>query len=78
MKVFLPATFVWMATEFLSVLIVMGMAVIFCYIRVDTPSKRLSMNKNIEGFFIEIKLRKKRKWLVSCSYNPTKMQYEKH
>ena len=32
------------------------------------------MNKTIEGFFVQINLRKKKKWLLSCSYNPTKMQ----
>ena len=36
------------------------------------------MNKNIEGFFVEINLRNKKKWLLSCSYNPTKMQISKH
>ena len=33
----------------------------------------LSMNKNIEGFFVEIKFRKNKKELLSCSYNQTKM-----
>ena len=32
------------------------------------------MNKNIQGFFVEINLRIKKKWLLSCSYSPTKMQ----
>ena len=36
------------------------------------------MNKNIEGFFVEINLRNKKKWLLSCSYNPTKMQISNH
>ena len=31
------------------------------YIREDIPSKLLSMNKNIEGFFVERNLRKKKK-----------------
>ena len=30
--------------------------------------------KNIEGFFAEINLRQKKKWLLSCSYNPRKWQ----
>ena len=47
---------------------------ILLYIRDDLPSKLLSMNKNIEGFFVEINLRNKKKWLLSCSYNPTKIQ----
>ena len=32
------------------------------------------MNKNMEGFFLEINVCKKKKWLLSCSYNPTKME----
>ena len=51
---------------------------ILLYIRDDLPSKLLSMNKNIEGFFVEINLRNKKKWLLSCSYNPTKMQISNH
>ena len=46
-----------------------GGDILFCM-----PSKLLSMDKNIEGFFVKINLRKKNKWLLSCSYNPTKMQ----
>ena len=48
---------------------------IFLYIRDDLPSKLLSMNKKIESFFVEINLRN---WLLSCSYNPTKMQISNH
>ena len=36
------------------------------------------MNKNIEGLFVEINLRNKKKWILSCSYNPTKMQISNH
>ena len=36
------------------------------------------MNKNIEGILVEIHLRKENKWLLSCSYNPTKMQISNH
>ena len=36
------------------------------------------MNKNIEGFFVKINLRNKKKWLLSSSYNPTKMQISDH
>ena len=32
------------------------------------------MNKKAEGFFVEINVCNKKKWLLSCSYNPTKMQ----
>ena len=51
---------------------------ILLYIRDDLPSKLLSINKNIEGFFVEINLRNKKKWLLSSSYNPTKMQISNH
>ena len=30
------------------------------------------MNNNIESSFVEINLRNKKKWLLSCSYNPKK------
>ena len=43
---------------------------ILLYIRDDISSKLLSMNKNIEDFFVEINLRNKKNWLLSCSYNP--------
>ena len=46
---------------------------ILLYIREDIPSKILKfepVQNNFEGFFVEINLRKK-KWLLSCSYNPT-------
>ena len=42
--------------------------------REDIPSKLLSKNRNIEGFFVEINLRNKKKWLLSCSYNPKRAQ----
>ena len=45
---------------------------ILLYIREDIPSKILKfepVQNNFEGFFVEINLRKK-KWLLSCSYNP--------
>ena len=51
---------------------------ILLHIRDDLPSKLLSINKNIEGFFVDINLRNKKKWLLSCSYNPTKMQISNH
>ena len=44
----------------------------------DIPSKLLRMNKNIENFFVQINLPNKKKWLLSCSYNPTKMQTSNH
>ena len=45
------------------------------YIREDKP---LTMNRNIESFFVEINLNKKKKWLLSCSHNPTQMQTSNH
>ena len=50
----------------------------FLYIRDDLPSKLLSINKNIGVFFVEINSRNKKKWLLSCSYNPTKLQISNH
>ena len=38
-------------------------------VRVDVPSKITTDNfPNAEGFFLEINLKKK-KWVISCSYN---------
>ena len=46
---------------------------ILLYVREDIPSKLLLVEENsIEGFFVEINLRNKKKWLISCSYNPPK------
>ena len=43
---------------------------ILIYVRKDIPSKLITTNfPNAEGFFSEINLRKK-KWVISCSYNP--------
>ena len=36
------------------------------------------MNNNVEGFLIEINLRNKKKWLLSCSYNPKKVLTSNH
>ena len=39
-------------------------------VRDDFPCKLIPMrNSTTEGFFVELKLRK-RKWLLFCSYNP--------
>ena len=44
----------------------------------DIPSKLLSVeNSPTEVFFVEINLRNK-KWLLSCSYNPTRENIENH
>ena len=46
---------------------------ILLYVREDIPSKLLLVEENlIEGFFVEINLRNKKKWLLSYSYNPKK------
>ena len=45
---------------------------ILLYIREDILSKLLPMNKN-SGFFVGINLPNKKKWLLSYSYNPTKI-----
>ena len=53
---------------------------ILLYIREDIPSKMLkfrSVQNNFEGFFVEINLRKK-KWFLSCSYNPTRKNIVNH
>ena len=43
---------------------------IMVFVREDIPSKVISKETlSIEGMFIELNFRKK-KWLVSCSYNP--------
>ena len=51
---------------------------ILLYVRDDIPSKILSMNSNIEGFFVEINLHNKKRWLLSCSYNPKISQISSH
>ena len=79
MKVFLPADFYWMPTVSHSDLIGLGMVVVFCYLLEKIiSSKLLSMNENIECFFVETNLRSKEKWLLSCSRNPMKMQISNH
>ena len=50
---------------------------ILLYIREDIPSKFILTKMTIEGFFIEINLRKKR-WLLCCSYNPKKPLISEH
>ena len=41
------------------------------YIREDVPSKLLTIENITETFLVEVNLHKK-KWLISCSYNPSK------
>ena len=51
---------------------------ILLYIREDIPSKLLSIYQDIEGFSVEINLSGNKKWLLSCSYNPNKVQISNH
>ena len=54
---------------------------ILLYVREDIPSKLLLVEKNlIENlvFFMEINFRNKKKWLLSCSYNPKKTSLSNH
>ena len=50
---------------------------ILLYVREDIPSKILEYSCKIEALFIEINLRKV-KWLLSCSYNPSKSTITNH
>ena len=52
---------------------------ILLYVREDIPSKLLLAEENlIEHFFLKIKLRNKKKWLLSGSYNPKKTSLSNH
>ena len=49
------------------------------YYMLDIPLKLLLVEENlIEGFFVEINLRNKKKSLLSCSYNPKKTSLSNH
>ena len=49
------------------------------YVREDIPSKLLLVEENlIEGFFVEINLRNKKKWLLNCSCNPKETSLSNH
>ena len=53
---------------------------ILLYVRDDIPSRLLTDSKikdNVELFFVEVNIRKK-KWLLSCSYNPHKSNISNH
>ena len=50
---------------------------ILVFIREDIPSKLVESQMKIEGFFIELNLRRK-KWLLCCSYNPKYSQISHH
>ena len=48
------------------------------YIKEDISSKLLSIYQDIEGFSVEINLSGNKRWLLSCSYNPYKVQISNH
>ena len=50
---------------------------ILLYVREDIPSTLLNTELLIEGFCIEINIRKK-KWLLVCTYNPNKNLISNH
>ena len=50
---------------------------ILVFIREDIPTKLIDSQMKIEGFFIELNLRRK-KWLLCCSYNPKYSQISHH
>ena len=51
---------------------------IILFVRENILSKLLSVeNSPTEAFFVELNLRKK-KWLLSCSYNPNRENIENH
>ena len=48
---------------------------IILYIREVIPSNLLSTEGNLlESFFVEINLGNKKKWLISCSYDPKRVK----
>ena len=52
---------------------------ILLYIREDIPSKLLSTERDLTGaFFVEINLHNKKKWLISCSYDPKRPSIANH
>ena len=50
---------------------------ILVFIREDIPTKLIDSQMKIEGFFIELNLRRK-KWLLCCFYNPKYSQISHH
>ena len=50
---------------------------ILVFIREDIPTKVIDSQMEIEGFFIELNLRRK-KWLLCCSYDPKYSQISHH
>ena len=50
---------------------------ILVFIREDIPTKLIDSQMKIEGFFIELNLRRK-SWPLCCSYNPKYSQISRH
>ena len=51
------------------------------YVKNNIPSNLVKLDQkfeNLEGFFIELELSKKNKWLLSYSYNPHKGNTKQH
>ena len=52
---------------------------ILLYTREDIPSKLLSIERDLtDVFFVNINLHNKKKWLISCSYNPKRASIANH
>ena len=51
---------------------------ILVYVRDNIPSNLVKLDQNFEGFFIELELSEKNKWLLSYSYNPHKGNTKQH
>ena len=52
---------------------------ILLYIKKDVSSKLLSIEGDLTvAFFVEINLHNKKKWLISCSYNPRRTSIANH
>ena len=52
---------------------------VIIYIREDITLRLVSTESSqVEGFFVEINLRNKKKWLLCCSYNPKKDLITQH
>ena len=47
------------------------------YVKEDVPSTLLKTDSEIEAFYVELNIRKK-KWLLCCSYNPNKNSITNH
>ena len=52
---------------------------VIIYIREDITLRLVSTESSqVEGFFVEINLQNKKKWLLCCSYNPKKDLITQH